>query len=110
MRPNHTCVLSLEGDLEGSRAEALAGTLDDQVRRGVTGIVANVKRVRFVDSKCIGCFIRARRFMTRRGGDLVLSEPSPFVARTIDVLGLGEIIRSFSSNTEALRHFGVIES
>ena len=108
MKPNHTCVLSLEGDLEGSCAETLAGTLAEQVRRGGTHVVANVRRVRFVDSKCIGCLIRTQRFVARRGGDLVLSEPSPFVARTIDVLGLGEIIRCFPSNTEALRHLGVI--
>ena len=107
MDGNHTCVLALEGEFAGRDSDDLAEMLDRQIERGGSRIVANMRRVRLIDSKSVGCLLRTRRLVTADGGDLVLSEPSGFVERTIQVLGLGKIIRTFASNEEALSHLGI---
>jgi anti-anti-sigma factor len=80
---------------------ALIEAIDARVASGETLLVVNLRDVGFLSSKALGYFIRTRKQLTGAGGDLVLSEVSDVVARTLRVMGLNEVFRVFPTDDEA---------
>jgi anti-anti-sigma factor len=86
---------------DGFDLEGMIAAIDERVANGETLLVVNLRDVGFLSSKALGYFIRMRKQLEQGGGDLVLSEVSDVVARTLKVMGLNEVFRVFESDDEA---------
>ncbi len=86
---------------EGFDLANLIAAIDARIAQGETAVVVNLKDVAFLNSQALGYLIRTRKLLLTRGGDLVLSEVSDVVARTLSLMGLDEVIRAFSTDQAA---------
>ena len=99
-------VIAFAGEFDAldmpSVREAMEGTVDD----GCQSLVFNFRELTFIDSTWIGYVLHTARELKARGGELVLSEPSPFFTRVGSVLGVDKILPMFPDDQAALDHFG----
>ncbi|WP_079083942.1 STAS domain-containing protein [Streptomyces longwoodensis] len=94
-------VLSLAGELDHDTGEALRQALD------VTGtarprIVVDMRRVTFMDSTGINLLVAAYQTVTRDGGWIRLAAPTDSVLRTLQLVGVDDLIDCRTTLREAL--------
>jgi len=65
--------------------------------------VFNLERLNFIDSLCIGRFVKLNRFLLTRGGKIVFCSASEVVRDFFNVLGLNHVLLIFPSELEAIR-------
>jgi anti-anti-sigma factor len=95
--------LTLTGEFDSFSANPFLEQVELILQSGTVHVVANLRLVLFINSTAVGALIKARKRLRGTGGDLVLSEPSQRVRETLEMLGLGQIIKSFSNDEEAAR-------
>ncbi|MEU3550583.1 MULTISPECIES: STAS domain-containing protein [Streptomyces] len=94
-------VLSLAGELDHDTGEALRQALD------VTGtarprIVVDMRQVTFMDSTGINIFVAAYQAVTRASGWIRLAAPTEAVLRTLQLVGVHDLIECRPTLHEAL--------
>jgi len=97
--------LGLAGDFDSGSLEAVRGGIDTMVRQGVRELVLNCRRVRFINSSAMGLLIQTSTRLRQLGGELVLSDISPYLASAFETLGIDESLRIVANNGAALRYF-----
>jgi anti-anti-sigma factor len=95
--------LALSGDFDSFAANPFLEQVESIVQSNTVNVVANLRLVLFINSTAVGSLIKARKRLRGLGGDLVVSEPSARVKETLEMLGLGQLIRSFKSDDEAAK-------
>lgn len=95
--------LALTGDFDAFAANPFLEQVEAIVQSGTVHVVVNLRLVLFINSTAVGSLIKARKRVRGLGGDLVFSEPSARVKETMDLLGLGQLIKSFASDDEAVK-------
>jgi anti-anti-sigma factor len=85
-------VVRLSGEADLSDAGRLRDTLNAQVAGGVRHLTVDLSGLRFADSAAIGTLVEAHLALKRRGGTLELVELQPEVARTLNLLGVDQVI------------------
>ncbi|KUN40537.1 anti-anti-sigma factor [Streptomyces longwoodensis] len=93
--------MSLAGELDHDTGEALRQALD------VTGtarprIVVDMRRVTFMDSTGINLLVAAYQTVTRDGGWIRLAAPTDSVLRTLQLVGVDDLIDCRTTLREAL--------
>ena len=84
-------VLGLDGELDAETANEVRQRLGDLILDGTLSIVVDLQHLTFIDSTGLGLLVGALRRLQERGGQLVLSAPSPPVLRAIEVSGLADV-------------------
>lgn len=79
----------VEGELDLAVADQLRVRLEMAAADGVEVIVC-LDRCDFIDSTGIAVIVMAHRELARRGRRLVIRDPSPRVARTLQIIGLDQ--------------------
>jgi anti-anti-sigma factor len=95
--------LTLTGEFDSFAANPFLEQIESIVSAGSSSVVANLRLVLFINSTAVGALIKARKRLRGLGGDLVLSEPSQRVKETLEMLGLGAILKSFKNDDEAAK-------
>ncbi|MER7485105.1 STAS domain-containing protein [Streptomyces sp. NPDC126497] len=94
-------VLTLVGEIDHDTGKTLRHALDlsptDPSR-----IVADLRQVTFMDSSGINIFLTAHHTATAAGGWLRLAAPTPAVLRTLQIVGIDEIIDCHPTLQDAL--------
>ncbi|OSP43262.1 anti-anti-sigma factor [Streptomyces sp. 13-12-16] len=85
------CVLTLAGEIDHDTGETLRHALDPSLT-GRPRIVADLRQVTFMDSSGINILLTAHHTATAAGGWLRLAAPTPAVLRTLQIVGLDQII------------------
>jgi anti-anti-sigma factor len=85
-------VLVLSGEADMTTTPELAAALAAQVDAGARHLTLDLSGLRFADSATVGVLISAERVLRTRGGTLVLVRPQPAVARTLNLLGVDQVI------------------
>lgn len=88
-------VVALSGELDLATAEGLVETLTDT--HGST-VVVDLAQLSFVDSSGISAFVLARRQIEANSSTMVLTRPQERVARTFEIVGLGDWVAPWSSD------------
>jgi len=97
-------VLGWRGEIDPSRLASLRSGIETLLERGATHIVLNLSQVRFITSSGIAFIMEVHELLRAWGGRLVISEPSPLVRKTFDVLGLDEAVRIVETDDEAAHY------
>ena len=89
---------------EWQTEESFTERLDRLIEIGIIRIAIDLHSVALVNSTMLGLFVRTRNAVKSRGGDFVLVEPSEFIAKTLEVLGLTELFTVVADCGAALKH------
>ena len=92
------------GELEPGELPSLRGGIDTLLQRGATHIVLNLSRVEFITSAGIAFIMELHEQLRSWGGRLVISQPTPFIRKTFNVLGFDEAIRVVDDDDEAAHY------
>ena len=91
-------------DVKGIRVVAPSGEIDAatcaQLAEQLTAppgsrLVVDLDQVTFLDSSGLGTLHRARQRALEVGGDLVVTRPTPFVFRVLEITGLDAWVREW---------------
>jgi anti-sigma B factor antagonist len=86
-------VLTLSGESDISVVAELAAALAVQVDAAPRHLTVDLSGLTFADSATISALIEASRALRARGGTLELARPRPVVARTLELLGVNEVLQ-----------------
>jgi anti-anti-sigma factor len=88
----------------GPEATALESHLD-RCSHATAKIILNLAKVHRLDSMGLGLIVRHMAALRKRGGDLRLSAPSPFVASLLEHTMLTTVLRCYPNDNDALCSF-----
>ena len=98
-------VLAFAGEFDAIDLPAVLETMKGVVQDGCDRLVFNFRDLTFINSTWIGYVIQTAKGLRARGGELVVSQPSPFFGRVGKVLGVDRILKVFPDDGAALQHF-----
>ncbi len=78
-------VVAPSGEIDAATCEQLAQEL---VAAPGSRLIVDLAQVTFLDSSGLGKLVVARRMALKDGGDLVVTRPTPFVLRVLEITGL----------------------
>jgi anti-sigma B factor antagonist len=76
------------GEVDHFSAPSLVGRLREAIDAGATRITLDASGLTFLDAAGMRCLTAAARSLRERGGDLVVLDLRPSLARVLGVLGL----------------------
>jgi len=94
-------------DLRGHRLEDLGETIGALLDAGVSKIVLNLEKVRFIDSAGLGQLIACRKRTLQRGGDIKLLNPGKQVHEVLVMTLLADVFEIHTDENEAVASFNV---
>jgi anti-anti-sigma factor len=83
-----------KGRLDGYWADHLAGALEEIMRQGHDRIRLNLSEVVYISSMGVRVLVTFYKKLEAIQGAFVISEPSPFVTKTLDMMGLLKTLMS----------------
>jgi anti-anti-sigma factor len=103
---NDICIVSLSGDIDESNQAELEAVfqkiLDDDTAEN---IIFKVSALDYVNSGVIGLFANYHSTLREKGRSCVFAQPNESIFSIFDLVGLTEVIESFSSLEEARLSF-----
>jgi anti-sigma B factor antagonist len=84
-------------------ATALRRDLFEMIERGQVSIALRLDGVAFLDSDGITALLACQREAVRRGGGIVIVDPSPGVERTLRLVRLGQVFPIVRSDANGER-------
>jgi anti-anti-sigma factor len=101
----NVCILECKGRIAmGDELKSLEAALNLGTRE-FTKLVLNVAGVERLDSTGIGLLVRVATNLHKRGGDIRLAAPPPFIVNLLKIANLSSILQVFASEEEALLSF-----
>ncbi len=98
-------ILAFSGEFDTLELPQVEDKTEAPIREGYTHLVFNLRLLRFIDSSALGYLIKTANRLKEIDGELVISEPSQHVQRTIKMLGIDEILRVVPSDEVAVEYF-----
>lgn len=102
------CLLvTVSGRIDSARAPDFEHTLLGLIEAGARNVVVNLQNVDFISSAGLATFIRARIRLRKRipSGELVISEASPDVVETFELVGLHHVFQFYDRDLDAVAQF-----
>lgn len=94
--------IALAGELDRSNEHEARLAIERLLSTGITCLVVDLSRLRFMDSSGINVLIRAYNALMQRHGNLVLVSPAGPVYRILDVVCINRIVPIYPSVQHAL--------
>jgi anti-anti-sigma factor len=98
-------ILTVSGEIDLSNSGILYMSLSKTLARGVP-VVLDMTGVGFIDSRGLAALLQARREETGSRAQVLLTIPSPPVARLFDLAGTDGMFPTFHSRAEAIAALG----
>jgi anti-sigma B factor antagonist len=97
------CVLKLKGRLtSGEAVTQFENAFQQALTGGHTSLVVDLEALPYIDSSGIGSLVNALRQANKVGGTVKLVNPSPFVAKTLKMVGILTLFGVFESEADAV--------
>jgi stage II sporulation protein AA (anti-sigma F factor antagonist) len=97
-------VLTLKGEFDTFHCPRFQEEIEGVQERDLRFIILNMRLVKFINSTALGAIIKASKMCKAAEGELVLSQPSPFVRDIVGKLGIDALIPVFTEEELAVRH------
>lgn len=99
-------VLECKGRIvAGSESQALDAALRQDWCRNIHRVVLHLAEVEMIDSSGLGLIVRNMSTLRKRGGDLRLTQVSPFILEVLRVTRMDSVLKVFPSEQEAVLSF-----
>jgi anti-sigma B factor antagonist len=101
-------VIRLKGTFSlGAPVDEFRSMTETVVRGGHTKLVLVLSDVPMMDSSAIGALVRTMSTCKASGGNLKLVNPSPFVLKTLKIVGLLNLFEIHTDEKTAAESYGV---
>lgn len=97
------CRLLPVGELDHDSVGPLREALDDALGGQATMVAVDCSGLSFCDSTGLNLLLRARLAAESAGRRVVLVDPSPMVARMLEITGAGEVLQVYATVAQAAR-------
>lgn len=96
------------GEMDLAVADVMRSALEKGLDQnpGIKDIIVNLSQVTYIDSSGLGVLLGRYKRVSRSGGRMFIVGAPPQVRRIIEMSGLLNIMKEFSSEAEALSHAG----
>lgn len=95
-------VVAVAGELDMATAPQLQDQITDLLEKGHIRLVFDLSGLSFCDSTGLSVFVRTRNTCDEAGGVVRLAAPRRGVLRILEVSGLVEVLRTYSTVDEAI--------
>jgi len=103
VRKDDVVIVEVAGEFDASNLSRFCARMDELADEGARRVVLDLAELRFADSEMLGQLLKVRERFRGEGGDVVLLRPGRLVTRTLNVLGLDELLTICRTKTEAIR-------
>lgn len=93
--------LTLKGEFDTFYCPKLQEEVESLIASGIPHVILNLRLVKFINSTALGAIIKAFKRCKAEGGQLVLSQPSPFARDIINKLGINKLVPMFDDEDQA---------
>ncbi|OGW79066.1 MAG: hypothetical protein A2Z83_02275 [Omnitrophica bacterium GWA2_52_8] len=98
-------ILRFEGDLSTSEMIRIKERLSRLLKHNHKKLLLDLKRAKHVELAGLGILVDRLMKVRAQKGDIRLFNIHPEVERTFQMVGIGKLMESFSSEEEAIRSF-----
>lgn len=103
LRQGEAQVIRLRGNLTlGDAVNAFSQAAEDLLNQNEAKLVLNLAEVRMIDSSGIGAMVRVLTAAKKRGGTLMLVQPSKFAIQTLKFVGLLNLFPIYEEEAQAV--------
>jgi anti-sigma B factor antagonist len=81
----------------------LKSYINTLMEKGRVAIALNLSKVTYLDSGALNVFIYCHQTLNKKGGQLVLIEPSEYVRDVLEVVGLTKVVKIYLTQEEFTR-------
>lgn len=97
------CILKLKGRLtSGEAVNQFEKAFQQTIAGGHIFLVIDLEALPYIDSSGIGSLVNALRQINKVGGTVKLVNPSPFVAKTLKMVGILTLFGVYESEADAV--------
>ena len=95
-------VLHLLGEFDSFETEMVRKSFDECLEQGHQSVVLDLSEMTFANSTTLAYFITAHHRAEEGGGSVVLAKPNSFILKTMETLGLQNVLTIAGSVDEAV--------
>ena len=104
IRKRDILIVRLEGELDHHHAEEIRESLDKQLEDpSIRNLILDLGNLHFMDSSGIGVFIGRYKTISKRGGQVCITNVNPQLARILEVSGLYRILKVYDTVQDAIK-------
>jgi anti-sigma B factor antagonist len=90
-REGDAVVVGVHGELDLATAPELRSGLVELIEhQGASTLIIDLRSLDFIGATGLGVLVEAQRRLRRRGGTVVLTDPTPIARRVLDLTGLNK--------------------
>ena len=102
-RKRDILIVKLEGELDHHHAEEIRDSLDKQLEDlSIRNLILDLSNLYFMDSSGIGVFIGRYKTISKRGGQVCITNIDAQLDRILEVSGLYRILKVYDTVKEAI--------
>lgn len=102
-------IIKVSGSLDIETSPRLRGCFLDEIGKGFSKIICNLRDVDYISSAGFGVFINIRKTLAEAGGELKLSEMSDSAKRVFELMGFVNLFKVYDNDHQAIRSFSVLK-
>jgi stage II sporulation protein AA (anti-sigma F factor antagonist) len=102
-RKKDILIVSLKGELDHHHAAEIREFLDEKLKDpSIRHLILDLQSLHFMDSSGIGVFIGRYKTISKRGGQVCITNISPHLDRMLELSGLYRILKVFDTVKHAV--------
>ena len=101
--PGERVALRLSGEIDAYTAPQFREQMAKVDAEGSTGVIVDLRKVRYLDSTGLGVMMGGAKRASERGGSLAVICTNEHILRILEISGLTELIAVVSDEEEALK-------
>lgn len=94
-------VVHLRGEFDALSAQEFQGAIERLIEENSDQVVVNLRQVTFINSTALGVIFRAKKGLARKGGNLVVSQPSDFCREIVERICFDRVVSIFDDDDAA---------
>jgi anti-anti-sigma factor len=96
-------ILTISGPIDSATIEEFREKANPAFSKKGVKLLLDCKDLTYMNSRALGYLTTCRRQCYAQGGRIVMASLNKKIVRTMDLLGLGKLLKSYDSREEALQ-------
>jgi anti-sigma B factor antagonist len=101
----HCTVLKLKGTIDITTHQQFEDALSELLEQNAKRLIINLADLKYISSSGTGLLIKYYKKFRENGGDIKLSHLPPSIWKTLDLIGINNVVEIFNNDKDALTSF-----